>query len=375
MTAFTRLGCAIWDWPPFVDLPDSARVFWLALYSTAEAKRHAPGLWQGGIPAMADASRQHPDVVIHALDKLLEREMVEYDARARVLRLCMLPDAGEFPSNGKVILSWWTRFQSVPECGVRDAHVTTLRWIIDEGGRLSRKGVSMDHENAWRDTFGKVVIPATRHRGVRRLADDSDTGTRVQPSLFPAVAGAMSPPPGSDRHPQPSAYGIHESPYPQGSSQPVDRSAALHQPKEIRAPETVSDTVSDTNRIPDPGSRILDPSPEGGRGGGHEHGKPVLTLVPPYTAGHVLSELAKGPWDSSLDRACWEAVGAMIPAWVALGIGVADFTLLGQHNHAEQRRWNARILLGCDIATEVASARRMSDWRDARAAALLKQHL
>jgi len=370
MTAFTRLGSVIWDWEAWTDLEPLPRLFWLSLYTSGEAKRHVPGLWQGGIPSMADASRLHPDAVISSLDRLLDRELVEYDPKYRVLRLCMLPDAGEFPSNGKVIRSWWTRFQSVPECGVRDAHVATLRWILDEGGRQSRKGVSQDHDAAWRDTFGKVVIPATRHRGVRRLAD-SDTGTRVQPSLFPAIEVSSTV---IDRQLLPSGYGIHEAPYPQGSSQPVDRSAALHQLKENKGQETVSDTVSDTNRIPDPGSRILDQSEEGGKGGGHETGKPMLTLVPPYTAGHVLSELAKGPWDGSLDRACWEAVGAMIPVWVALGVGVPEFTLLGQHNLAEGRKWSARSLLGCDIVTEIATARRMADWRNTRVEAMLKSN-
>jgi hypothetical protein len=346
----------LWDWPRFIELDDSARCLWLALYTTAEAKRHAPGLWQGGVPAMADASRQHPDAVIHALDSLLDHDMVEFDNRTRVLRLCYLPDAGEFPSNGKVILGWWTRFRSVPDCGVRNAHVTTLRWILDEGARLSGKGISPHHESAWRETFGTVAIPASRHRGVRRLAD-SDTSTRVQPSLFPSE--------------KPSGNGIAEAAYPQHPQVPVDRSAALHQLNKINIPETVSDTVSDTNRIPDPGSRILDPSEEGGRGGGHESGRPVLTLVPPYHAGHVLKALAQGPWDGSSDRTHLEAVGAMIGAWAAAGVGVADFELLAEYNAHTQRKWSARALLGCDIAHELEVARKTIAWRDLQHKAML----
>ena len=127
MTAFTRLGSSLWDWEPWTDLAPLPRVLWLALYTSAEAKRHVPGLWHGGIPSMADAARLPPDDVIDALDKLLQRELVEYDAKLRVLRLCELPDAGEYPSNGKVILGWWTKFRTVPQCPVHDSHVKLLR--------------------------------------------------------------------------------------------------------------------------------------------------------------------------------------------------------------------------------------------------------
>ncbi len=365
MTAFTRLGAGVWDWAPFVELDDSTRVLWLALYTTAEAKRHAPGLWQGGIPTMADASHQRPDVVVDALDHLLEREMAEYDSKTRVLRLTMLPDPGEYPSNGKVILSWWTRFRSVPECGVRDAHIPTLRWIIDTGARLSGKGVTVHHETAWRDTFGAVPIPAPRRRGVRRLAD-SDTSTHVQPSLFSTVP-IPDPPFGN---------GIPVGP---GSASPqppvisVDNSAVLRQLNKIRGPETVSDTVSDTNRIPDPGSRIPDLSSlsgEGGWGGGHDTGRPALALVPQYIAGQVIRELATGNWDPACDRSHLEAVGAMIPRWVASGIGLDDFAVLAQYNAFKQRRWSARLLLGCDLPAEIECARRTIDWRNAQVAAM-----
>jgi hypothetical protein len=366
VTAFTRLGSGVWDWAPFVELDDTTRILWLALYTTAEAKRHAPGLWQGGIPTMADAARMRPDVVVDALDALLAREMVEYDPKTRVLRMTMLPDPGEYPSNGKVILSWWTRFRSVPECGVRDAHIPTLRWIIDTGARLSGKGVTVHHENAWRDTFGAVPIPVPRRRGVRRLAD-SDTSTHIQPSLF----GSVYPE-------QPFGNGIPspmDNRCPQGSAPSVDNSAVLRQSNKITGPETVSDTVSDTNRIPDPGSRIPDLSPSlsggGGGGAGHDAGmRPALALVPPYTAGQVLRELAQGHWDPAFDRTHLEAVGAMIPRWAAAGMGITEFGVLAQYNALKQRRWSARALLGCDIVAEVECARRTIDWRDAQVAAM-----
>ncbi len=379
MTAFTRLGAGLWDWEPFVALDDSTRILWMALYTTAEAKRHAPGLWHGGIPTMADAAHQSPDVVIDGLGRLLDREMVEYDARGRVLRLCLLPDPGEFPSNGHAIRSWWRRFTSVPECGVRDAHIPTLRWIIDTGARLSGKTVTPHHEVAWSETFARVPIPAPRRRGVRQLAN-SDTTTQVQPSLFGPPPVPLLPPHAS---PVPSGNGSPISStgsYPQDRSQAVDNSAVLRQSNEINSPETVWGTVQGTHRIPDLGSRIPDlssPSGEGGSGGGHDTGmsetaniRPALTLVPPFTAAQVLRELASGNWDASCDKGYQEALGALIPRWTSQGVGLSDFAILAQYNAHTNRRWNARLLLGADLAAELECAKKTIAWRDARIAML-----
>jgi len=373
VTAFTRIGSSLWDWEPWTTLPGSdARLLWLALFTSGEAKRHVPGLWQGGIPMMADAARMAPDQVLGALDNLLDRELVEYDPKFRVLRLCTLPDAGEYPSNGRVIRGWWTKFKTVPECGVRDAHVNTLRWIMTHGALVSGKLVTADHQSTWDETFGRIAIPTPRRRGVRRLAD-SDTSTHAQASLFTPSRIAL--PPVRDQR------SSGELGYPQEGVDSVDNSAVLRQLNENKGPETVyetvSDTVSYTHRIPDPGSRIPDPSflsgsGEGGWGGGHESGKPRFTLVPPYSATQVLNELAQGPWDKSLDSGCQEAVGAMIPGWASSGVTGADFRVLAEYNAHTNRRWNARFLLGCDILAEIATAKKVLDWRDERAAAMLR---
>ena len=366
MTAFTRLGSSIWDWERWTALDAWPRILWMALYTSGESKRHVPGLWQGGIPSMADAARMNSTDVIHALDVLLEHALVEYDPKYRVLRLCELPDTGEFPSNGKVIRGWWTKFNTVPACQVRDAHVTTLQWICAEGARRARKEFSPNHVEAWEQTFGTVVVPAPRRRGVRRLAD-SDTGTAAQPSLFAAPSGTTV---------------LHEPSYPQCPPIHVDNSAVLRQSNKIRGPETVcdtvSDTVSDTNRIPDPGSRIPDlssPSGEGdwGRGPDRADDRRVLTLVPPatpYTATEVLAELAKGPWDPAFDQTHQNAIGGLVPLWVTEGRGLSDFALLAEYNRHSNRIWNARALVGCDLTAELATAKRTLDWRDARMAML-----
>lgn len=353
MTAFTRLGAGLWTWDPWVTLRNAdAQLLWLALYTTAEARRHAPGLWQGGVAAMAEASNLMPDAVVSGLERLIAAELVEYDAKLRVLRLSALPDAGEYPDNGKVILSWWTRFKSVPECGIRDAHVATLRWILDEGARRAGKAVTDHHEQAWRDTFGSIRIPVPRKRGARTLLN-SDTSTHVQPSLFGV---------------QPSGNGSAEAGYSHGPQGDVDISDAVHQPNKNKTPETVTDTVSVTDRIPDPGSRISDLSGEGERGRGG--GRPPLALVPPFTAAEVLAELAKGLWDPAFDRTRQDALSATIPAWVAERVTLADFAFLAEYSRISQERRNLRWLLGCDIVAEVSKARRAVEWRDVKAAAV-----
>lgn len=369
MTAFTRLGAAIWDWEPWTDLDALSRILWLALYTSAEAKRHVPGLWQGGIPAMADAARLSPDDVVSALDRLLDRNMVEYDPKYRVLRLVELPDAGEYPSNGKVIRGWWTKFSTVPVCPVRDAHVQTIDWILATGSRLAGKAVSDDHKNAWSETFAKVQIPAPRRRGIRRLAD-SDTSTQIQPSLF-CPSG------------QPSGNGIAtpvDASYAQGSHAPVDNSATLRHLNDLKNSGTVSDTVSDTYRIPDPGSRIpesLSLLPERGLGGGHGSGRPMLTLVSStYTAADVFAALAAGRWDPGSNGTHHEAVTALIPRWVSNGVRLEDLKRLAEYSTfqaAADLKFSARYLAGCDIRQEIDRANKALDWRDARVAASLRE--
>jgi hypothetical protein len=370
MSAFTRLGSAIWDWEPWTELGATARVMWLALYTSAEAKRHIPGLWQGGIPSMADAARMAADDVRMALDQLLERELVEYDPKFRVLRLCDLPDAGEYPTNGNVIRSWWTKFNTVPGCPVRDAHVRTIAWILDTGSKRLRgqdQKVTANHQQAWSETFGTIVVPASRRRGLRRLADN-DTGTPSQPSLFPSKAISV---------PNDSPVGkIPTASYPQETSLSVDNSAVLRQSNEISGPERVTErvyeTLSVTNGIPDLGSRISDLSSLSGGGGGHDSGmRPTLVLVPPYTAIHVLEWLARGLWDQTFDKAYQDALGALISRWSSDGVTQDDWRVLAEYNAISGRRWNARFLVGCDIQAEIATARKTLDWRDVRAKDML----
>jgi hypothetical protein len=342
MTVFTRLSTSLWDWEPWRELAMGTRNLWLGLYTSSEAKRHVPGLWQGGISVMSDAARMRPDETVDALDELLSRELVEYDSRTRVLRLCELPDPGEWPANGRVLRSWWRRFQTVPDCGVRNAHVTTLRWLIDKGAVASGKQISKDHELAWSELFGRVPIPAPRRRGVRRLSDDSDTGTTVQPSLFPPSS--------------PSA-----PPLDSGSSHSVDNSASLRQSNKSDPLDTVSDTVW----IQDTGSRIPDLISSSG-----EATRPTLTLVPSYTLDDVLAVMAQGRWETTFAKTHQDALRARFALWLSQRLTLDDFRVLAQASREFGDVWDARALALADLPERVARARQRLQSRADRMALL-----
>lgn len=172
---FTAVGVQLWNWKPFRDLESlAARMVWLALYTTAESKRLPPGLWQGSVYALAEASSMRPDDVLVGLDILIDRGMVEYDQGNRLIRLTELPDSHERAMNGKHIRGWWNKFQTLPDCPLRNAHIRTLWWLLEQ------EPMTRDHHQAWQETFQTIVVPAARRRGVRTLRQEET----AQRSLF-----------------------------------------------------------------------------------------------------------------------------------------------------------------------------------------------
>lgn len=263
MSFYTRIGTSLWSWEPWLALEHDtddligcrARLLWLAFYTSPESKRIVPGLWHGSIATMADAARMSSEQALRALDRLIEHGLVEYDQKLRVVRLTKLPDAGESPQNGKVLRSWWTRFRSVPACAVRDAHVATLRWIMEEWSRETGKVLSADHVKAWSETFAQVTIP-TSTPGFRSLFDH-DTSTASQPSLFAPKASVDT-----------VSKEVSTDP-------PVDNSDSVYV-TEIRDPLTVSDNVG-SGAGSGFGSSYPDPE-QGGSGGGYGTSLPTPVL-------------------------------------------------------------------------------------------------
>lgn len=257
MNLFTRIGSSLWSWEPFRRLERShddrighgAKLLWIALYTTPEAKGCPPGLFSGSITSIAESAGIYVDAARAYLDRLIEDDLVEYDVEKRVLRMIALPDAGESPTNGNAIRGWWRRFNALPECAVRDAHVTTLRWIMEEWSRRNGKPIGKDHAVAWSETFGKVASPTPRAR-VRK---------HVQTSLFtPSGASEKSYPQGSLPDPAPSA------------GDPVDNSGFRPKLNKINTNHITnsfndrSTTVEpDQDQDPDQDLGSPDPDPEG----------------------------------------------------------------------------------------------------------------
>lgn len=282
---FTMLGNEVFTWERLLPVKIVGRYFWIALYTSV--RRALPGLWVGGLPTLGDAAKMPPDEVIAALDNLLEHELVEYDRKREVLRLTEFPDRTYRPDNGRAIKGLYNRFRCVPDCDIRNAHVETLKWLLDDPVRPPRP----DHVTSWEQTFGTVSVPPPRKRGVRRLLD-SDTSNPFQVSLFAS-------------------------------------------PSERVSQTLVSDTHTDTHRskIYDLRSSVSD----------QEESKPqakVLSLVPfpsdplPFSASEMLEAIAAesagrfaaGPVDERLT----DALCATIRACVTAEVGVADLRVVGR---------------------------------------------
>lgn len=227
MNHFTKIGSDFARWEPLRKLAADVQLFWIALYT---GPRVIPGLVRGGIGTLADNTGRTPLEADRALYHLIEERLVDFDPKANVLRFSVLPDCHEWPMNGKVVRGWWTRFIEVPQCGVRDAHVSTLWWLIERGSEMSRShsgrrrgGVSEDHRTAWDQTFASITVPKGVALGVASLPS-SDTSTPTQPSLFrprdtvsrpSSAASAASPSPISpNKENQGSGYGIRYLPDP-----------------------------------------------------------------------------------------------------------------------------------------------------------------
>lgn len=183
-SSITRLGCLFFEWQPIRHLDPTALKVWLVIYTQCDI----PGLWKCDLPDIASKAFLSPEVTLRALDKLRDADLIEFDRTQRVLRLTQLPDAAEWPNSPNILSSWWSIFQRrIPACDVRDAHVATMRWLLEEGAkqvpRSKTRKPSEAHEEIWSETFGTVKIPPRRARGQRRFSD-SDTSTPEQPSLF-----------------------------------------------------------------------------------------------------------------------------------------------------------------------------------------------
>lgn len=212
----TNVGCGLFRWPPYLALfrdHPLALHLWLNLYMGTKAKTLLPGLWLGGVLAMADEASLTIGETEAALRTLTEHDLIEHDPRTAVTRLTKLPDKCERASNANMIYGWWDRReQLVPPCGVRDRHLELMAWLHlpfkPEKRRGSRAkdpqkaGASV--ADAWPETFGPA-LEALRAGSVSTSGHTSfpRSDSPLQLDLYAAPDNRNGSPDGSPNRPVP----------------------------------------------------------------------------------------------------------------------------------------------------------------------------
>jgi hypothetical protein len=156
VSSYTRVGVALFDWPPFITMSLQARMLWLGMYASPEAKACVPGLFKGSIGTMAEAARIGASDAVSAVDELQEAGLVVVDKLSRLTRFTRLPDRGERPANGKVLKMFWDRWDQLPEAQVKYDWIELLQWL-----RIGLK--PGEHNAVWDQTFGAVTVPEPQH--------------------------------------------------------------------------------------------------------------------------------------------------------------------------------------------------------------------
>jgi hypothetical protein len=342
LSGHTRFSSLVYDWERLYQLELPARYLWMGLLMSAPAKRLVPGLWHGSVVTMADALRRPVDETANALDVLIESDLVEFDAKNRVLRMTEFPDASEWPSSPYIIESWFGRFNNIPDCPVRNAHVTTLRWLLDRGAagsdsKKSKGRPSEKHEEVWVRTFGTILVPVVRRRGVRRMVDLSDTSTDVQPSLFGLAEGGATPsgsPIGS-----PSAFPSSSGPIcasASSSSQPIENSDR-GVPGGVPPPPGGGCQGGGSGEGEGEGVfSFSSPDPEGA---GYGASRPTLTLVPapgPFTVADLAAVFAGPRWPTQLPEATSAALARSISELRSVPTKTPTLALVHLRNYVER---------------------------------------
>lgn len=281
-----------------------------------------PGLIHCGAAGAGEKARLKERDARGALDELIAEGFAEYDEKCRVIRVPNAP-CYHNPTNANWILGWYRRWQTMPNCALKAAHVDSLRSAIKPDAAPSIWA-------AWNATFGRET-------------------------------GKSKPP--SDDPPNGSSHGSFN-----GSSH-----APLHGPS-----NGPLDGPSKEEEVED-----LDQAPERARGSSaaplalvHEEPKPRKPRKPkpepepmPFTVAQLLEALAAGSGGKVSTSPCLEGHASRITGLIrelhASGIGLADVRLAGEFIGA---RWSEGFDIGPGwvasdgkLADTIAKAR---GWRD-----------
>lgn len=212
----TNVGCGILSWPPYLalyrDHPLALHLWW-TLYIGRKAKTLLPGLWLGGVMAMADEANLTIGETNAAIATLTEHELIEHDQRqGGITRLTKLPDRCERAMNQNMLYGWWDRRQQlVPDCGVRDRHLELMAWLHlpfkPKRGRTKKGDDQTEMQRAWDETFGGAL--AVLRGGSVSTGGHGGSGTvlsgaqRAQLDLYSAPVQSNGSPNGSPNRPVP----------------------------------------------------------------------------------------------------------------------------------------------------------------------------
>jgi len=230
--AYTRLGAYLFDWEPFSQASDRAKLFLLSCYIGPVAKQWLPGILYATVASLGESARMGSIDAHAAISELIEQGTLQHDIRKRVMRFTALPDKGERPANPKVLRMFWYRWKDLPESPLKYHHISLIKWLA-EPNRTEKL------QDMWNVTFATVAMPDT--------VSVDNSGQVPQPSLFTA--------------------------------------------EEDTVKDTVSDTVSDTIRVR---VRYTEPVPETrGVPGGGANGKPAHMAENPFSVAELLDAVAE----------------------------------------------------------------------------------
>ncbi len=155
---YRKVDPAVWDDPKFIDLGDDAQSIWLLLLTGPQVQA-IPGLQLADACTLASARRWPTSRVEAALSVLVGADMVEFDAKLRVVRL---PNAPKYnpPDNPSVLVGWWRLYQRLPPSPLKQRHVAALKASIDFAkypGAPDKDPMKANFQAAWDATFGTVA--------------------------------------------------------------------------------------------------------------------------------------------------------------------------------------------------------------------------
>jgi hypothetical protein len=240
-----------WDDARVKLLSMAAGMGWFYLLSGPESQflpgilRAGPSILAEGVWCINTAKESHA-----AIEEMVAVGLIECDPDSRVIRIPKVPKHNP-PGNQRVVLGWYRKWLTVPDCQLRSRHVASLYYPVD---RLIRQAESKGQDQkaaawrgVWTDTFGVV-----------ELESDEDP----QPELFATKVQAPSHTPASNQESngasnQESNTKLFNTVSNKQSTDGLTPQVSKHAPLVKQPLDRVSNVVRNESVYPDP-----DPDPK-----------------------------------------------------------------------------------------------------------------